>query len=381
MGTLRFLLTLSVVIAHSSPLFGLEIAGSVSAVQGFYIVSGFLISMILHEKYSSGAEGLRLFYSNRALRIFPTYWTIFLIAVIAPPNTLLLWRAELPNLNWSTAAYLIWSNIALIGIDGTLFLKLQNGALELTPNFRDSNPSVYSFLFVPQAWTLGIELAVYAIAPFLFRRSIATLLVVAGLSFLLRAMAFELGYRDDPWNYRFMPFELGLFVLGSLSYRASRVFRDSAFMEKLALPTFVFMVVLSFGYNYLPSESSWLPGFINAQVIYLGAIAMMLPALFVWSRAHPFDRWLGDLSYPLYLCHLIVIQCGGTTGLGRWFPIASSLLLVTGSVLLAILLMFGVDNRVNRFRQARVSKVRPGNLFDHCGGAPKGTLGAMPRGV
>lgn len=349
MGTLRFLLALSVVIAHSSPLFGLEITRSVSAVQGFYIVSGFLVSMILHEKYPADPAGLRLFYSNRALRIFPTYWVTLLIAVLLSHGTIGYWRSVLPSLNWSAIAYFIWSNIGLFGIDSIVFVKIQNGALELTQHFGNSNPPAYALLFIPQAWTLGIELAVYVFAPYLFRRPIATLVAVAGMSFLLRAVAFHLGYRDDPWTYRFMPFELGLFVLGSISYRAYRALHGSAVLEKLAPFAFLAMLILSLGYTSLSQEPSWLPGFTTAQVIYLGAIATLLPALFVWSRRSAFDRRLGELSYPLYLCHLIVISwCAGSFGFGNWIPCA-------GSVLLAILITFIVDGPINRLRQIRVS--------------------------
>ena len=45
------------------------------AVQCFYMISGFLISLVLSNKYDpSTADGRRLFYSNRALRIFVPYW-------------------------------------------------------------------------------------------------------------------------------------------------------------------------------------------------------------------------------------------------------------------------------------------------------------------
>jgi len=46
------------------------------AVQCIYMVSGFLISLVLSGKYdASTPAGLRLFYTNRALRIFVPYWT------------------------------------------------------------------------------------------------------------------------------------------------------------------------------------------------------------------------------------------------------------------------------------------------------------------
>src|SRR5262245_65499244 len=53
------------------------------AVQCFYMISGFLISLVLSHKYDpSTADGRRLFYSNRALRIFVPYWS-FCVMILA----------------------------------------------------------------------------------------------------------------------------------------------------------------------------------------------------------------------------------------------------------------------------------------------------------
>lgn len=68
MGVLRFLLALSVAVAHTGGPFLLF--DSRCAVQVFYIVSGFLIQMILERKYR---DNVALFYSNRALRIYVPY--------------------------------------------------------------------------------------------------------------------------------------------------------------------------------------------------------------------------------------------------------------------------------------------------------------------
>ena len=85
MGTFRLLLAVIVMLGHLSfypqpiPYF---LPGGI-AVEAFYIVSGFLITLVLVEKYQ---DRLLLFYSNRALRIYPIYWTCLLLYLLV--NTL-----------------------------------------------------------------------------------------------------------------------------------------------------------------------------------------------------------------------------------------------------------------------------------------------------
>ena len=50
MGIIRFLLAISVVIAHTSSVYGFKLVGGQIAVQAFYMISGFYMTLILNEK-------------------------------------------------------------------------------------------------------------------------------------------------------------------------------------------------------------------------------------------------------------------------------------------------------------------------------------------
>jgi peptidoglycan/LPS O-acetylase OafA/YrhL len=50
------------------------------AVQVFFIISGFYMSLILKEKYKTNTI---LFYTNRLFRPFPTYLLVLVLSVIA----------------------------------------------------------------------------------------------------------------------------------------------------------------------------------------------------------------------------------------------------------------------------------------------------------
>jgi len=69
-GSIRLLLALAVVFSHATAC-GISMVPGHVAVQAFFIVSGFYMSLILNEKYKNCS--VLVFYSNRFLRLFPTY--------------------------------------------------------------------------------------------------------------------------------------------------------------------------------------------------------------------------------------------------------------------------------------------------------------------
>src|SRR5450759_4624800 len=74
MGIIRVLLALSVVAAHFGGIWNLRFVGGQVAVQSFYIISGFYMSLILNEKYVGKNKSYKLFITNRFLRLYPIYW-------------------------------------------------------------------------------------------------------------------------------------------------------------------------------------------------------------------------------------------------------------------------------------------------------------------
>src|SRR5882724_1707653 len=164
MGTLRVILAISVIIAHSSALFGFNFVGGSLAVESFYIISGFYMSLILNEKYIGEKGSYMLFISNRFLRLYPVYWIVLLLTI---PMIILFGGSIYDNyalyfhqMNFTTFAYLTFSNLMIFFQDAVMFLGLNTdtGSLFFTSDFRLHDPQLYKFLFIPQAWTLGIEL-------------------------------------------------------------------------------------------------------------------------------------------------------------------------------------------------------------------------------
>ena len=218
MGTLRFLLALSVVVGHAyqGQMFGQQVLFAITAVQGFYIVSGFLITMVLNTRKEY--LNIRNFYVSRYLRLWPAY--IVVAALSIPLFRGASWFSGLAKLDVPATLFVIASNCIIFFQDAFLFLVIgANGSLHPSAKALTENSgfALADLLLVPQAWTLGIELVFYLIAPFICRSPWRLL----GLFIFGAAVRAAIGYWSpdvDPWCYRFAPAEMTFFALGGLSY-------------------------------------------------------------------------------------------------------------------------------------------------------------------
>ena len=79
MGTLRTILAVAVVFAHSWPAGSVSVGGR-NAVQLFYVISGFLVSYVLVEKKTY--TKVKDFYINRYLRLHPIYLCVATLTLV-----------------------------------------------------------------------------------------------------------------------------------------------------------------------------------------------------------------------------------------------------------------------------------------------------------
>ncbi len=269
------------------------------------------MAMILSEKYV-GPGAAKVFWLNRFLKLFPVYWFVLIATVLISigygvftHNFLVLQPliSSFPHLSSTTKVFLFFSNSALFGQDLAMFLGLNNaGNLYFIRDFRLSSPPVYSFLFVPQAWTIEIEMLFYLLAPFLVKLRTRYLLSGIFILLLIRIYFYRvLGLSFDPWTYRFFPLELTFFFSGILSFRLFGFIQKKAIIEYEGyFLGFILCFVLT--YQFIPSF-----GYLKQAFFYF-AVFLSIPFIFNKTKRSSFDRQIGELSYPVYLSHFLIIR-------------------------------------------------------------------------
>uniref|UniRef100_UPI003FED5D51 acyltransferase family protein n=1 Tax=Bilophila wadsworthia TaxID=35833 RepID=UPI003FED5D51 len=142
-GTWRFFLSFLVAISH---LYGNMIHGPAAyAVWFFFVLSGFLMSLVLTKKYGFSPSGLKDYAQNRFLRIYPSY----IFSVILGIGVLFV----LKRYHFETTVL----NPAFQR-PGSLY--------EFIGNFL-MIPFAVGGLFVPVASALFVEVWAYALMPFM----------------------------------------------------------------------------------------------------------------------------------------------------------------------------------------------------------------------
>ena len=375
MGFLRLLLALAVVCWHAGSFLGMPLMPGDLAVEAFFVISGFYMALILNTKYV-GPGSYGLFLSNRLLRIFPTYWLVlaatFVTCLALQASTghsqLSLYRQPLPT---STLLALTAAQVFIVGQDLVRFLGLNpDGSLYLAKNYYSSpSPTPFSFLLVGQAWTMSLELMFYAIAPFLVRKGARAMAGWVAASLLVRAILyFGLGLQFDPWKCNFFPSELALFMSGAIAFRLLERLRTIELPRGASAAVSVVLLAISAGYGVLPMPQ--MRGAIHVKSLgYLSLVTVALPFLFRWSGKSGFDRAVGDLSYPVYLLHSLVITVldGTLTPGATAFLRANglnSLVVFAVSVAGSLAIIHALINPLERYRQSRVER------FDSPRGVP-----------
>ncbi len=361
MGLLRFLLAISVVIVHSSEAYGFRLVDSAIAVQSFYMISGFYMTLILKEKYIGANDSYKLFISNRFLRLFPIYWTVLILAVSysiiqflntkGDGGTISLYVEYFNTMSWGSFFFLIFTNVLLFFQDMVMFMGLNTstGHFFYTSNFQETTPQLWTFLFIPQAWTIGVEITFYMLAPFLLRRKMKLILGVIALSLLLRAILyFYFDLKFTPWTNRFFPTELAFFLLGTTAYHIYKWVQTQKINNRYLFVLWVAMIGASLIYNLLP--------FAHRGVIYLLLVFSTMPFVFKLTQKSKIDNYIGNLSYPIYISYSLAIPLEAMLNI----PTLGTLNIgvITMTIFLAVVLHEVVARRIEKIRQGRLKLSR-----------------------
>ena len=354
MGMIRLALALSVMNTHSGvSILGLGLMPGYIAVRSFYIISGFYMAMILNEKYVRKGDYVA-FLQQRFFRLYPTYFVVLLLCLLGDglashahliqhDNGPYLFN-RLSELQPLSIVFLAATNLLILGQDIVMFLGVgPHGNLFFTPDFNSVPLPAWHFLIVPPAWSLGLEITFYLLAPFIVRRSVLFHIGLIIVSIALRLFfRFHFKLSEDPWSYRFFPFEIGFFLFGSLCYRAYAA-RGNFFETLAGRYGWIRWPFLLYLLTYSGAISRGVPIFL--------ALCLLIPLFFIATKANPVDKFCGELSYPIYLCHYLTLSL-----MSNWVAFVPNWLqgvyYAAGALAVAVPICLWVDYPVERFRHS-----------------------------
>ncbi len=279
-GLYRWFLAVMVLMAHTFPTDVVYVG--VYSVFGFFVLSGYLMAFVLHEKYFHLKRGIRKYYINRFLRIYPTYFVILLVpyaaALYAPDTTAAISRWFIPPTGW-------WQHIENFTIVGlvTFFHFEHDSAL------------------IPQAWSLAVEILFWIAFPLIFLKK----------DFL------------QAWTI----LTLFLFVLMASGEAYIHIRYNSPFGASIAFCAGVWLYLLRQHRKQIPTRKgivivlTLLALYASGRTIFSDPlatglyIALLLHVLTIEYLSHiklstvsfhlkKLDKLAGDLSYPIFLVHV-----------------------------------------------------------------------------
>jgi peptidoglycan/LPS O-acetylase OafA/YrhL len=267
-GAWRLFLALLVAVSHLwvSMLHG----PAAYAVWGFFVLSGFLMTFVLQQKYGYSAAGLQAYARNRFLRIFPGFWVACLAGAVV------LWWLQQQGVD---------ARQLNPGFGTPRDASEWGFVLTLLPAFPRWNAPV------PVANALSIEVGYYLLMPFMARsRSTAWF----GLVFGALVVA-DYGLVTESFDRRYAWFlpAAPAFALGALVCH----YRDA--LARLAAPrTSVLAWVAHCGMVAVYSHWPWTWGLYVSALLSAWVVISLSPL-----QGGRLDEVLGELSYPFYLLH------------------------------------------------------------------------------
>jgi peptidoglycan/LPS O-acetylase OafA/YrhL len=350
MGLIRLLLALSVVIAHTGNSFKILSNGS-DCVQLFFIISGFYMFLILDKKYYKLSNSYYYFITNRVLRIFPMYFVILFLAIsyalysskFSPrlPNDLAAYVAFWDKLDIKYLVLFVVSNLTIIGQEILSFFNYAPTGSGLI--FKPEGDNILSqFIFIPQAWSIGMEFWFYLLAPFFFKLKNNQIVIIIIFLIILKYLFINGFSNSYNWKYRVHFFELGYFFLGGISYKLIKIKKFNPLIGKAIL----MMIIV-----YVASINLFTDNLIIKWGTYL-VFSLAIPVIFRLTSKSKTDKFLGDLSYPIYIIHFLIIA------VSREFNITSVELRLVFIILLSILISYILNkilNPIEKYRKVRLS--------------------------
>jgi peptidoglycan/LPS O-acetylase OafA/YrhL len=337
-GYIRFILAVAVIIHHFPGVYSVMNGGF--AVELFFVVSGFYMALVQDGKYGGNYW---LFISNRLIRLMPVYYlaisaqlVILLGFGILQDMEASAWKQDILRLDWRSF-WIFFVNALPLGQELASFSQ--------HPLARDG-ADAWRYLLAPQSWSISMELVFYLVVPFLSKR-IALIMFLALSSLLLRLYFVNAELDASTWIRRFIPSIFHFFLYGMLAYYLSKPYK--AWLEARSSWFVIILIMLCLAGGLVfrsPSHYAYTVGYPVVSAIF----AFCLP-FFFYGLSGRMDALLGQLSYPIYMIHILVISAVLSIGMAGYTGLV---LAVVVSVALAYAAYRWIELPLDAYRQSRV---------------------------
>jgi peptidoglycan/LPS O-acetylase OafA/YrhL len=334
-GIYRAVLALFVVAQH---LLHVPFAGDF-AVAGFFILSGYLMTLIMHRTYGYSIKGFLGFVANRALRLYPSYW----MALVISAGLILYVGTEVAG-----------EYREVLGIPDSLSGWLQNILMVYMSPF----PSDVLPRLSPATWALTIEIVFYVLIGLGVSRSKRVTFVWFGLGLAWHLATILFGM-DYTWRYHFIPAGALPFSIGALLYHyhaelTQRIRATTALItcSVLVIPASILLAAVahSAGQDRIEILATYLNMANNTLLIIL------LSQLRTRGVMRSIDKFIGDFSYHIYILHWAVGLAWAALVFRLPHPTGSMIGII--SVSCAVLTCICISLFLTRFVDEPIEKLR-----------------------
>ena len=273
-------------------------------------------------KYYNNYKKLKWFYLDRFIRIWPLYLVYMFITLLVnyiwPINSSFLSNPSIGNL---------FKNILILPLGYYMY----NG--------------VDSFTIIPPAWCLGLELTFYIIFPIIYFLKSKRIFLV--LSLIIFGFAYIGIINTDLFGYRLIPGTLFIFIIGTL------LAEPKSKRNKYVILSICIICIILLINTYIKPLLN-VP--YNREVLYGITIGVPLINLLKKIKGSLIDKYLGKISYGIFLNHFLIIFIIQKLVGERAFLIKYQVLLIVTSFLLSTLSYFVIEYPIDKLRK-RLTKI------------------------
>ncbi|WP_312158944.1 acyltransferase family protein [Acinetobacter sp.] len=316
-------------------------SGGYIGVDVFFVISGYLITLILTQDIQSKRFSIARFYKKRVVRLAPAYFTVLTVVSV------MAWQVMLPGeltqyFDSVMYATLLMANIYMRNEVGDYFSQGAEGIPLL------------------HLWSLGVEEQFYIFWPLLLLLFVGkvsrkhTLAIVTALIISLVFYAQHKLTQNAEKAYYSMPVRAFELLIGALicflpQLNLPKIIRQS--LVWIALIALFTAAIYFDEQTPFPGLMAFIPCLATAFIIYLGQGTSSNNLLL----SNRLSTWIGKISYPLYLWHWPIIVLFGIYM--RPLNAENQVVIVLLSMMLAFLTYQLIERPTKRFVMAANYKV------------------------